>query len=330
MIREPERTPKFRKDEKQEQRLFHINALLAPIEEKLIGSFKRPNLPVVFIVGVPRSGSTLLAQLLAQCGGLTYVSNFVARFWMAPYMGMLIEQALGLRQEGLHQQFTSRYGVTEDWMGPHEFGYFWSRWFRFGESHKLDEEALANIDQNNLGRELAALESVYEEPLLFKNLTCGMQIPFLANLLENAIFILCRRNLLYNMQSILMAREKVLGDKRHWFSLRPKEYPYLHSLSPYEQIAGQIYYALHEIETASMPLEPKRFIQVRYELMCSQPRTEVSKIIEAVERLGAKMTWDPLAIPEKFESTNIQHVSNEEFRRIRDAAERIFGGDITC
>jgi len=324
-MREPERTSEYRKDPEQEQRLKKLNELLAPLEERLVVcSFSKPQLPIVFIVGVPRSGSTLLVQILAKAGVFSYVSNFVARFWKAPYVGMLIEDVLDIRRSQRERSFVSRFGVAEGWTGPHEFGYFWSRWFHFGETHKLGVQELAEIDRDLLQKELAALESVYNKSLLFKNMTCGLQIPFLAELFEKSIFVLCCRRPLYNMQSLLLAREKILGSKHYWWSLRPKEYPELLSLSPYEQVAGQMYYILKDIKTSFSSLSPGRFLQIRYDDLCSQPRAEVSRVIKAVRQMGTIVDWKLDAIPEQFKSTDTQRVSDEEFRELREAAKRYF------
>ena len=324
---EPERTPEYRKDPEQEERLKHLNAHLAPLERQLISDFDRSQLPIVFIVGAPRSGSTLLSQTLAQTGSFSYVTNFVARFWMAPYVGMLIEEALDIRKLGCDQSFVSKFGVTERWVGPHEFSYFWSRWFRFGETHQLDNKELEEVDLDTLRKELAALESVYNKPLCFKYLPCGLHIPFLAERFENSVFVLCRRQSVYNMQSLLLARSKILGDEGHWWSLRPKEYPDLLSVSPYEQIAGQIYYTLKEIETSFSSLSPQRFLHILYDDLCSQPREEMSRIIEAVSHIGVEVDWKPDVIPERFESTDTKRISDEEFQKLRKVAEHYFGED---
>ena len=221
---EPERTSKYRKSVKQELYLKRMNSLLSGFEEQLISKFNKPRLPTIFIVGVPRSGSTLLGQIMAQTGAFSCISNFVARFWMAPYLGMLIEQALDVQKRESQQAFHSSFGTTEGWAGPHEFGYFWSRWFEFDEVHKLSPKEVAKINRSELCKEIAALESIYKKPLFFKNLTCGLQITFLAELLEKSFFVLCRRHTLYNMQSLLLARQEIFGDKEYWWSLRPKEY----------------------------------------------------------------------------------------------------------
>ena len=326
-MHEPERTPEYRKDPEQEERLKYLNVHFAPLERQLISNFDRPQLPIVFIVGAPRSGSTLLSQTLAQTGSFSYVTNFVARFWMAPYVGMLIEEAFDIRKLERDQSFVSKFGVTEGWVGPHEFGYFWSRWFRFGETHQLDDKELEEIDLDALRKELAALESVYNKPLCFKYLPFGLHIPFLAERFENSIFVLCRRQPIYNMQSVLLARSKILGDEAHWWSLRPKEYPNLLSASSYEQIAGQIYYTLKEIETSFSSLSPERFLRILYDDLCSHPREEMSRVIEAVRHRGVEVDWKPDVIPERFESTDTKRISDEQFQKLRKVAERYFGAD---
>lgn len=324
---EPERTPEYRKDPEQEERLKYLNTHFASLEKQLISDFDRPQLPIVFIVGAPRSGSTLLSQTLAQTGSFSYVTNFVARFWMAPYVGMLIEEALNIRKLECDRSFVSKFGVTEGWVGPHEFGYFWSRWFRFGETHQLDDQELEEIDLDTLRQELAALESVYNQPLCFKYLPCGLHIPFLVERFENSVFVLCRRQPVYNMQSLLLARSKILGDEGHWWSLRPKEYPALLSASPYEQIAGQIYYTLKEIETSFSSLSPERFLHILYDDLCSQPRVEVNRVVEAVRHIGVEIDWNADIIPERFESTDVKRINDEEFQKLHEVAERYFGHD---
>src|SRR2546422_969456 len=92
------RLPKYQKDPQQEEQLRQLNQILAPLEQELTKNFNAPTQPIVFVVGVPRSGTTLLAQALAATGGFGYPDNFIARFWMAPFVGAKIEQALRIKE----------------------------------------------------------------------------------------------------------------------------------------------------------------------------------------------------------------------------------------
>ena len=84
------------------------------------------NSPVTFIVGVQRSGSTFLNQLLINNFHFTYPNNLVARFWDTPFVGVALSKSLKLSGE---VPFVSDLGYTEGINSPHEFGYFWKKWF---------------------------------------------------------------------------------------------------------------------------------------------------------------------------------------------------------
>ena len=120
------RSAAYQKDAVAEARLKDLNAWLAPVSVAARETYSSGTRPVLFVLGLPRSGTTLVAQALAATGALTYPSNFLARFWEAPVVGLRIQQALGIGEQG-ERDFTSDYGVTGGWSDPHEFAYFWER-----------------------------------------------------------------------------------------------------------------------------------------------------------------------------------------------------------
>ena len=322
---ERKRKEPYRKDPVTEETLARINILVKPIEQELISSFTCPEFPVLFIIGAPRSGTTLLAQLLASCGGFSYVSNFSARFWLAPYFGMTMEKIFGLRDERPDCSYRSIFGVTRELIGPHEFGYFWRHWFRYGECHKLTPQQLTQTDTKGLLKEIAAMESVYRLPLFFKNLVCGLQAGYLADNLPSSVFAVCKRDPLYNMQSLLLAREEVTGDRNVWFSLRPKEYQFLKTLSPYEQVAGQVYYTLKDIEKNIYGRIRERILEISYEDICKNPRKMVQGLARFVSNFGYPVRVNLEAVPKDFKCQNIKRLPSQEFEALKRAKEEIFG-----
>ena len=119
-----------------------LNDALAPLEQALIEEFEAPTEPLVFIVGAPRSGTTLLTQLLISQYEIGYVSNLIARFWKAPYLGLLLAKEIRDPDRPPDVGFSSDRGFTSGYEGPHEFGYFWRRWFDYQESHSVRAEAI--------------------------------------------------------------------------------------------------------------------------------------------------------------------------------------------
>jgi len=344
---EPKRTDSYRKDPVREEELRTLNELLAPIESEMTSRFVEPRLPVAFLVGAPRSGSTLLSLLLAQSGRLAYVSNFVARFWSAPHLGARIEQALGIR--GIEREasdnwpskstYRFRFGVTDGWDGPHEFGYFWAHWFPFEETHKLEPARLATVDRGGLLRAVAALEDVYQKPLFFKFLPNTLQIEFLADLFPRSLFVVCRRLPLYNAQSLAMCRDELFGDRNAWFSLRPKEYPRLRQLDWHEQVVGQLASIQSEMDAGLELIPPDRQIEVAYGDVCEQPRRQVAKVLLAIkglteggERSAADTDIDGLVsaltdLPESFETRDTKRLPEDEFSLLEETCCHILGAD---
>lgn len=315
----------YQKDEEQEKRLIELNALLAPLEQQLTEDLTEPQLPQVFIVGPPRSGSTLVGQLLAHWGGFGYISNFLARFYMAPGVGARIERTLDINNTMGQPDYVSDHARTKGWHEPHEFGYFWARWFNQGqETHKLSNEALSKICTPDLLKSLASIESVYQSPMVYKNNTWfTFHIEFLSHLIPNSVFVICNRELIYVAQSIYQARLKLAGDQSQWWSLCPPEYRDLLDKNWDEQIAGQIYYTIKHMEEGLRNVSNRRVIRAPYEAICENPTSFCRSVVDAVMQLGGDVPTVGYA-PERLESTNRQRIDDDVFNILQKSISAYF------
>ena len=317
------RISKYQKDKHQEQLLEELNNILSPIEMELIKPFEQPEFPLLFIVGAPRSGSTLLSQLLASTGYFAYISNFVARFWMAPYLGSKIETSLGLREIKNNSYFSSTYGITEGWTEPHEFGYFWKRWFIFNESHKLDPASANRVNKIELQKEISSITALFQKPLFFKSLLCSLQISLLADMFEESFFLICKRKPIYQAQSLLLSRIEMYGDKNTWFSLRPREYTEIISLPYHEQVVAQIYYTLKDIEISLASIEASRFIYIDYRSLCNDPHKEIKNILKLIG-IQNSTNYRQQHIPGTFKHNDYQRLPDEEWTPLQSACQLYF------
>jgi hypothetical protein len=244
-----------------------LNVVLQQEELNLIKQFSAPKLPVIFIVGAPRSGTTVLEQFLINHFHLTYISNVVAKFWQAPFIGLHFYKSLKKKQTKI--DYSSEFGFTNNYDGPHEFGYFWKRFFKYGSTHQLTEDHHNEIDSNLLNREIAAMESLDNLPVLFKNpAALSLQIDYLSKYIPGSLFIYIKREPVFNAQSIYQNRIKYFGNAEEWFSVKPMEYLLLKNENLFEQIAGQIYYVNKKIEEDLSELHSWRHIKVEYEEFC--------------------------------------------------------------
>lgn len=320
------RKAEFGRNPNLEAYLKNLSEILWPAERRVLDKFIEPRFPLIFVVGAPRSGTTLLLQWLSFSECFSYPSNFISRFYNAPYIGAKIQQMitdpeLSFRKEmdgpwlEFDLNFRSSLGKTDGLLSPNEFWYFWRRFFPYSEVQYLDEKSLEKISVNTLKKELAAFESVLKKPLVMKGMMFNWNIPFLASIMPGTIFIYIEREPLYNIQSLLQAREAYFGDRNRWYSFKPPEYKCLSQLDPIEQTAGQVYYTNMAIQKGLGRVPKSKQLHIRYETFCRNPREVWKTLSEKLKQSGyaLKIHYDG---PESFDSTNILKIDKKNQERI--------------
>jgi LPS sulfotransferase NodH len=247
-----------------------LNAYLAPRERQLYGDYEIEH-PLIFVVGAPRSGTTLLSQLLAYCLDVGFVDNFAARFWLAPVHGIRLSKLIAGGPEA--GAFESEYARTSRPTDIHEFGYFWRHWLN---KHTFDDVVHAaehedEIDWDGLRLTLANIQHELGRPLVAKNMLGAYHMPRLRRELGKVVFVCIERDPLDACVSILDARRKYYSDPASWWSYVPVEYPLLKDLDPWEQVAGQVHYlgAYYDHELAAVGADSS--IRVSYQELCTDP-----------------------------------------------------------
>ena len=257
------RTSQYKKNATHENVLKSMNEALLPVEKQLVQNFSMPKHPIIFIVGAQRSGTTLLMQLIAQLFDVSYPTNFIARYWNAPYIGATLYKNLSSQLEHKELDLQSDLGYTKGLQGPHEFGYFWKRWFPW-ESWETPQ--YEKIDYSLLQKELSAWQSVNNTPLVFKNLIIlNSNIEFLAKIFPNSFFINIERESVFNCQSTYQSRLKLFGNEKEWFGVKPPEYLEISKMPIFEQIVYQLFYIRNNIKNQLEKLEITRYETIKYE-----------------------------------------------------------------
>jgi hypothetical protein len=276
-----------------------------------------PKKPIVFIVGLQRSGSTLLAQLLCHTFAFTYPDNIVARFWEAPFLGVIVSRGLKDQFKD-HQeiQYDSRYGVTSDLFGPHEFGYFWSKWFDFEPTHQLTEKRLSRVDVEGLGRNMFLMEHFGESPLLFKTIPLSMNVDFIARHFPTSLFVYVKRPLADVALSTYVGRLERYGNENIWWSLKPEQYVQLKKMRPVEQVAGQVFYSQKRVEACLMKVPKSRKVTIEYESMCEAPQ----RVVDRLEKFfGSGISRQDTEIPRSFQSRSKRRRNARLYKELKEA-----------
>ncbi|OAN55085.1 hypothetical protein A6A05_00560 [Magnetospirillum moscoviense] len=284
--------------------MLATNAALAerPVPEELCRP--RPDgVPMLLVCGTPRSGTTMMLQLLANAFRLTYPDNIAARMWGAPHFGIAASRSMRDQVGAGSVGYESVAGISKDIFGPHDFAYFWERFFPFGENAFLTDEAMRRADTGRLLDELAAMWTVGgRAPLLFRGIIFTINADFFATLFSRALFIDMRRDPCDLALSMLKIRRERYGSEQVWWGSSPPERTALEGRRPEVQVAGQIHHLRRRIDAGLAKVAPERVVHLNYENACRDLPATLNTIAAAAAALGIELEAQPdRPIPPSFE-----------------------------
>jgi hypothetical protein len=308
-----------KKDESYEWFIRDFNAHIAPFEEERYQELDE-SLPSLHIVGVPRSGTTLMTQLVCSYLDVGYINNLIARFWKAPVTGIQISQHL--LDTGYRSTFSSEYGKTAHIQEPHEFNYFWADQLEYDEEFIVKSEAEAEkIDWNRVATVLKNILHAYNKPVAFKSFLLGWHAHLIYQQLQKTCFVWIRRDPVDNAMSLLKTRKLNFNGIDEWSTLKPANYEALKELTPWEQVAAQVYYMEQTYRNQLARLPSKNYRIVQYEDVCRDPTASLTAIRKMLMSHGAEVRMNSFEFPELSPSVSGPHKA-EDRKKIRQALEK--------
>ena len=263
--------------------------------------------PVVCILAPPRSGSTLLYQILTTGIGNQHLTNIWNLLYATPIVGGRISRKLTAEY---YSDFKSSLGFVSGFAGEAEGMAFWEYWAGQGmiESQaKHNGERLAQLHEK--------LKHVLREDEAF---ICGFLghvfcIDLLRENFPDIKFVYLRRNLVENALSLY----KASPDK--FISSRPADIDF-EQLSRKQQIVEQLLQVHRLIVKGTAGCDVMR---ISYDQLCESPRHVINQILtdwDLTERSISK-------VPEYFEkrAADTNSPIANEFRKL--FTERI-GSDV--
>lgn len=313
----------YRVDDEIFTGLTRMNELLAAGETYAVSANVRPNL---FVFGLPRSGTTLLYQLLAYSLDIGYISNLAARFWMAPRTGAMLARAvLGDRRDG---SFQSDYGKSLEPAGPHEFSYFWQQWLniRTVESAVRFAGQDEQVDWPALRRVLGGVQDVFQRGLVHKTNWVANVANGVARHLPMPLFIYIERDPLAVALSILKARHAYYGRPDVWWATYPPSYLQIQNLPFAEQIARQVVDLRAIYRMVLDSLDQTLVIRLRYDALCSSPAAVVEEIRGRVQQIHGATIDLAYPPPGSFRAAPPARLGTPEEQAVADALASLLGG----
>lgn len=270
---------------------------------KISGDARSPH---IWVVGLPRSGTTLAMQLLARHLNVGYVNNLMARFWCAPQTGAVLSRIV--LKEMRPGSYSSSYGSTEDLAGPHEFSYFWKRLFGIQDDSDIRFSQLEReTDWSKVQEVLTAIGSQFDGPMTYKAFYPAYFPEQFQSLFPNSLWIFISRPLLEVADSLTRAREAYYGERSKWLSMYAEGYQEYLKEPYWRQIALQIRdLSRIFLNEAPSKLPTDRVLHVSYGELCSDPRGFLERVIERAGALDLGSLDLRGALPESFAPAGVR------------------------
>ena len=277
--------------------------------------------PPVFIVGSPRSGTTLLYQLLMSAFKFSYIPNISNTWYMMP----VAAASLGKRfNKPYSSSFKSEHGFEEGIMAPSEAGKIWNRWFPHEKREGFNytpSNYLPESVQMKIYSFVANIENTFDAPFLTKNVKMSVRINALLEIFPDALFIHIQRNPVHSAASLLNIRRQ---KKKSWWSVMPREYPSIKLQPELEQVCQQVYYTELNIKKDLQDIENSRLHQVNYAKLCTNPVQKLQVIGKFLANNGLPADSDFSSIPKSFPASRplkakfIKDIELEKIQSILD------------
>lgn len=244
---------------------------------------KNPVFSPVFIIGAPRSGTTLIYQAFIYYFEIAYMTNLMAELYHAPYLATECSKlAPPVRN------FDSSYGTTNGFWGPHESAEFWYQWFPKSPDIYVGSQQLPQSPKGNMRSVISQMSQIAQNHLVFKNTFHSMRINPLLETFPEAVFIVCRRDLAQTAHSILKARIRNFGNPNQWWSVPPREYEEITKHPYWDQVVEQVYYINNQIDQ-DRQIAPDRFVDISYHEFCLQPNKIFTHIGKTLSQKGIRI-----------------------------------------
>ena len=253
-----------------------------------------PDVPVVFILGAPRTGSTLFYQLLVRTYDFFYFSNLINdAFSTTPIVGAVLQGQMAAPESiGFHSQK----GKTKGLWGPSEASFVFRYWFGGQHPSETFSRRLLPGRREHFEKTMEAVFALTSSPILTKNAWNCFRVKALTEIFRKVAFIWIRRDLRDSALSDLQCRYDS-GGPTTWNSATTANCEEIRKLPYWEQVVEQQYSYMTAI-SSSLELHANRtHTQIWYEDLCSDPAGELTRIEQCLRSSGVPISQvEPLRL----------------------------------
>src|SRR4030095_3760 len=257
--------------------LTPFDLLLQIAEKRRYQKAPKPKLPLIIVCGAPRSGTSLIAQVLIAHLPVSYFNNLTSVFPRSPIVAnLLFGNPIGPKQ----LNYMSYYGKSTHFSGPNDALYIWDRWL--GNDRRSIPSTLSHSAKEQLSQFFGAYEQAFERPIIGKNNSLNTCAHLIAEVLDNAYFLCLSRHSEYLAQSLLKARTDIHGNPHTAYGAYASKNPQNGKSDYIEDVCEQVLFYEQKIKEQQRIIGAERFWIVSYENFCEKPEQLVKRVSEQI------------------------------------------------
>lgn len=285
-----------------------FDMLLSASESKKLKAATDEQLPVILVVGPPRSGTTLIYQVLGYSLDVTYPNNLGSLLPRSP----ITASRMATKRRAEFQNF---YGQTARMSGPNDAFHIWNRWL--GSDRYTARTDLSDAEVEEMQRFFEAWTVAHEKPFLNKNNRNAECAGMLAEHLPSSYFVAVRRDPVCVARSLIKAREVVQGDKAVGWGLQCQEqHANADPLGYVHDVCDQVEKNEQSLTDQLSKIDPQRVIEITYESFCTDPNGCIRQIANRIPALSIRLEARTFG-PGDFHQSTSQRLTEPEEEIIR-------------
>lgn len=272
----------------------------------------------LFVVGLPRSGTTLAYELIVQAFEVAYFSRL---FDYSYGMPNLTARFCRFFTRDRRPRYQSSYGRIPGLFAPAENHNFWMRWFpeRAQLGHYAPPASLNGEGLTAIRAAVASISAIAGLPFVFKDVYLALSLEALLETFEHGRILVISREPAAVAASVYNKRVR-LGSRNRWWSIRPPFAEHVAGRELAEQVAFQCIRSSQVIEMQSSALANERLMWADYADICRAPNDFVAAVStwlgEEYERRS-----NP-AIPPQFEVRSPVQIPCDAIRQLMEHSIR--------
>jgi hypothetical protein len=255
-----------------------LDLVLGILERPFIPKGDSEQYPIIFVIGIHRTGSTFISQVLADSFGFAPLGNYATLFPRSKYLAhWMLKRFYHPGKPLKARNHKSFYGISRGFFSINDGYEIWDRWF--GKDHYNRPEQISVQKRKSMVEYFRGLQAAWGRPVITKNNRNTLMLEAIYNSIPNVFFVLVNRNPADVIQSTMQASRDFFGtDEIVWGLRNDKGYDPGNYKDKLDAYCHQYLDLEDSIQKAVNKLPSEDYIVVQYEGFCEDPASVQKEI----------------------------------------------------